>query len=383
MDIAFGDKRSKAEITAEHRSLLETFRVAIFETIPDPLLVLDSHYNTLTANEGFYKHFKVTPEETIDRSIYEIGNGQWNIPGLKLLLEKVLPEKSVIKEFEVTFEFPSIGKRTMLVNAREISSSKFLPLDLILIAFVDVTDRKKWTDSILELNEKLKTSNEDLERLGHTLSHDLRAPVRVMAGFAKMILDDYGSELSDDLKEYISRVEHSAETMDKMISGLSQLAGLSRLPVNNISISLTDIADTIISQLKSNDPNRLVDVSIEQNMIEAVEPSMFLIVLTNLLRNSWKFTRGQSPAKITFGVKEKNGMKIYFVKDNGAGFDMKYAHKLFEMFQRLHSEKEFEGTGTGLAIVKSIINKHGGEIWADSAIGKGTTIFFTIGRRVE
>jgi signal transduction histidine kinase len=277
-----------------HSTILETFRVAIFDTIPEPLLVLDHHLFVLTANEGFFEQFKVSREETIGKCVFDLGNGQWNIHELKKLLIKMLPEKSPIKGFQVTHDFPVIGKRTMLVNANEIHSSEFIPLDLILVVFEDVTDKKNWSDFIIELNKNLEISNAELKTFGHSLTHDLRAPVGIIEGFTKMILNDYGFELSDEVKGYMSRVLNSAETMDQMISGLSQLSGLSRLFVNRSTVNLSVIAENVISQLRVSEPGRAVDVSIEQELFERVEPSMFLIALTNLLKNSWKFTRKQS-----------------------------------------------------------------------------------------
>lgn len=359
-------------------TVIETFRGAIFDSINEPLLVLDSQLAVLTANEGFYNQFKVLAEETVGKGVFDIGNGQWDIPDLRRLLEKILPEKLFVKDFEVIHEFPTIGRRIMLLNANEIHSNEFIPLDLILIVFQDVTDKKNWTDSILELNKKLEDSNRELERFGHALSHDLRGPVSAMLLLSELILKEYGSELSQNIKECISKLAQSAKTMNDMISGLSELAGLSHLSVKRAMVNLSEIAEKVIMQLRMGEPNRVVDVIIDHDMIENAEPSMLLIVLTNLLKNSWKFTRDRSPAKIVFGQKEVNGKKTYYVNDNGIGFDVKSAENLFNMFHRLPSGKTFEGTGTGLAIAKSIINKHGGEIWAESEEGKWTTIYFTI-----
>ena len=375
------NKRAK---DLEHRvantlPVLETFRTAIFDTIPDPLLVLDCDLNIMTANEAFYELFRVSREEIRNRSVFDIGNGQWDIPALRHLLEKILPEKSTIQEFEVQHIFPNIGERTFLVNAREIKGGIFVPLDLILMTFLDVTNRKKWTDSLVELNQKLHAANEDLERYGHTLSHDLRAPVGAIKMFTQILLSDHGSEFSREVREYLNRVAFNADIMDQMITGLSQLAGFSRSSLSRMYVSLSDIAEKIISQLKSSEPDRTSEIEIQKNMFETVDPSMFLVALTNLLNNSWKFTRDRSPAKISFRLQEDGGKRVYLVQDNGVGFDMKYAYKLFGMFQRLHSDMSFEGTGTGLTIVKKVIERHGGEVWINSKEGEGTTVFFTIG----
>lgn len=359
--------------------ILETFRTAIFDTIPDALLVLSSDLIVLSVNEAFYQHFQVNPKDTINRSIFDIGNKQWDIPQLRTLLYKILPEKKVIEGFEVTHNFPTIGNRTIVINAKEIRSSEFLPMDLILVIFIDITDRKKWTESVLELNNQLQKVNCDLQRYGHSLSHDLRAPVNMILGFSKIILEELDSGSCESIRDYLNRIIHNADNMNKMIDGLSQLAGIASTSFSKYYVSLSDIADRVIADLKIEDPEREIEVNIERDMIDVVEPSMMLIALTNLLNNSWKFTCGRKPAKIRFGFKKTNDKKTYFIEDNGVGFNMSSAGKLFGMFQRLHSDQKFKGTGTGLAIVKSIIEKHNGEVWAESEEGKGTTIFFTIG----
>lgn len=374
-----GDKSTKDKtMMAKYHSIIETFRVAIFDTIPDPLLVLNPDYTILTANDAFYMHFKVAPEDINDKEVFDIGNRQWDIPGLKKLLKKILPEKSIIEQYEVTHEFPAIGHRTILVNAREIKSSEFLPLDLILITFLDITDRKKWTDSILELNNHLQTANCNLDRYGHSLSHDLRVPVSTILGFSKLALEELEAKSYESVKEYIRRVIHNVENMDQMIVGLSQMAGIAGASFKKYYVSISDIAYKIIADLRTDDPERDVQVSIQQNLMDTVEPSMMLVALNNLLKNAWKFTRNKKPAIIKFGTTKIENKMTYFIEDNGVGFNMSLAGKLFGMFQRFHPESEFEGTGTGLAIVKSIIEKHDGKIWAKSEEGKGTTIFFTL-----
>lgn len=360
-------------------SIIEIFRTAIFDTIPDSLIVLTPDLTILTANDAFYESFRVKTSDVLDRKIFDIGNRQWDIPELRILLEKILPEKSIIDSFEVTHGFPEIGERTFLINAREIKSNDFLPMDLILITLIDITDRKKWTDSILELNEQLKIANTNLERYGDSLAHDLRAPLRAILGFSKIVMEELGTESAIDIREYLQRILHNAENMDQMILGLSQIAGIARASINRHHVSLSDIANKVAIELRLENPDRAAEIYIQQNMFESVEPSMMLVALNNLLKNSWKFTRSREFTKINFGSKDHYKKKVYFINDNGVGFNMNNAGRLFGMFQRLHSTAKFEGTGTGLAIVRTIIEKHNGEVWAESEEGKGTTIYFTIG----
>ncbi|NLG18107.1 MAG: PAS domain S-box protein [Fibrobacter sp.] len=363
----------------EYNSILETFRTAIFDTINEPLVVLDKKCKVLSANNAFYDIFSISLSEALGKNIFEIASC-FSDEKFKELLDKILPKKTTFANFELTCNFPNKGKRTFLLNAREVHGEHFFAMNIILLAMQDITDRKRWTDSILELNESLRTANAELERYGHALAHDLRAPVRAIAGFTKIILEEYETISKENIKEHLERIVHNADNMESMIVGLSQLAGITRASLKRYYLCLTDIAERIIADLKSSDPDREIEINIQQNMMDTVEPSLMLIALTNILTNSFKFTRNEKPAKINFGLKNLDGKKAYFIEDNGVGFDMKYVSKLFGMFQRLHSDKEYEGTGTGLAMVKTIIEKHGGEVWAYSEEGKGTTIYFTIGR---
>jgi PAS domain S-box-containing protein len=357
---------------------LEIFRTAIFDTIRDPLLVLDKTLVVISVNEAFQEYFTTSAYQLIGQNIFEILNKCFDSPKLRELMENVLPENKSFENFEVSIEIPSKGKRHFSISARLVHTPAFKPTDMLLLDLIDVTDRKTWTDSILILNDELRASNYDLENLGHIISHDLRAPIRAIDGFTKIILSEHNADLKDEVKEWLNRIVYNAEVMEQMISGLMELSRISRSTISKIPFNLSDLVKKITDELKKEEPQRVIEFKIQQDIIEYVEPTLMLIAFLNIFRNAWKFTRDKVPAKIQFGFNYENGKRIFFVKDNGIGFNMKYIDRLFGMFQRLHTKSEYEGTGAGLAIAKRVIERHNGKIWAYGEEGKGATIYFTL-----
>lgn len=364
----------------EYNPIIEYFRAAIFDTIAQPLMVLDEGLHILSANKRFYDDFRVTPGETREQNIFEIGDGQWNVPELKRLLLQILPDKTVVEDFEVSHDFQRIGHRVFHVNAREIKGQHFQTMNVILIALTDITERKQWADTLVNLNKELRAANSELEKFGAMISHDLRAPIRSIRHFSEAVLSEYRAELGSDSEELLQRVVHNAEVMDSMITSLSQLTGLSRARIQRVPTNLSEIAEKVSALLQDAEPDRPVRVDIRKNLTDEVDPSMVTLALSNLLSNAWKFTRDRKPAEISFDVRDENGRRIYMVRDNGIGFEQKYAEKAFEMFQRLHpdGENRYEGMGAGLAIVRSVVERHGGKVWAESEVNRGTTVFFTL-----
>jgi len=205
-------------------------------------------------------------------------------------------------------------------------------------------------------------------------------------GFSSVLLDDYGKTLDERGVRYLGNINKSCQQMIRLIDDMLNLSTLAKSQIRPESVDLSTMAHAILSQLRESEPERLVEFSIEPGISVDGDPRVLGIVLDNLLSNAWKFTRKRSPAKIKFGVARHvpRGMtaeankRVYFVRDNGAGFDMKYADRLFEAFQRLHESSEFPGTGIGLATVKRIIRRHGGSVWAESEVNQGATFYFTL-----
>ncbi len=253
----------------------------------------------------------------------------------------------------------------------------------------DITERKhaeeklkEYADHLEEMVKErtagLETVNKELESFSYSVSHDLRAPIRSIEGWNSALMDEYGEQLDEQAHQYLNRVRDGAVQMDTLIKDLLSLSRIGRSDLQVQTIDLTAIVHNIIAKLNEQEPNRKVKISISPNLKAEADSHLLEIALTNLLGNAWKFTGPRTPAHIEFGKIKTNGQPTYFVKDNGVGFDMEYADNLFGAFQRLHTDLEFEGTGIGLAIVQRIIHRHGGSVWAESELGKGTTFFFTL-----
>jgi PAS domain S-box-containing protein len=233
-------------------------------------------------------------------------------------------------------------------------------------------------DRVAKRTLELEAINKELEAFSYSVSHDLRAPLRSIDGFSNKILKDYGSLFDDQAKDYFNRVMNASRHMGHLIDDLLKLARISRMELHPEEINLTDIAKNIVAELQETNPERKAEFLIDENLMARGDRSLIQVVLQNLLDNAWKYSRNAPVTRIEFGSQIRDNRTVYFIKDNGVGFDMKYVDKLFGAFQRLHSITEFEGTGIGLATVNRIIRRHHGTIWAESEINKGTTFFFTL-----
>jgi PAS domain S-box-containing protein len=252
--------------------------------------------------------------------------------------------------------------------------------------FDDITERKKAEADILKLSEdmaarnlELELANKEMESFIYSVSHDLRAPIRAMSGFAKILNEDFAGKLEAQGQDYLDRILKGSEKSTQLINALLHLSKISRQELDRIQMNLSKKASKVAEELRETDPGRHVEVVIQEGMTASVDPRLIELVLSNLLSNAWKFTAKTEKARIEFGGFERDGKNVYYVRDNGAGFEMKFADKMFWPFHRLHSEQEFEGTGIGLTIVERIIRRHGGKVWAESEVGKGAVFFFTLG----
>lgn len=225
---------------------------------------------------------------------------------------------------------------------------------------------------------ELEAINKELEAFSYSVSHDLRAPLRSIDGFSNKILKEHSAQFNDQAKDYFNRIMNASRKMGVLIDDLLKLARLSRVEMKIELTNLSEIALNIINELKETDPGRKIDFYVQNGMTEYADRNLIQIALQNLIGNAWKYSKNQNQTSIEFNFFEKNNQLVYFIKDNGVGFDMKYVDKLFGAFQRLHSVSEFEGTGVGLATVQRIIRRHHGNIWAESEINKGTTFYFTL-----
>jgi len=592
------------------RQLRESLDYAenIISTVREPLIVLDGNLRIISTNQSFYRTFLTTPDKTEGKLIYEVANGQWDIPKLRELLENVLPKNTSFENYVVEHEFSELGRRVMLLNARcihgggsktqkillaieditertqmehEKASSELryrrlfetaqdgililgaangeindvnpfllkmlgyprqellgkklweigffkdtnashkafqtlqekgyvryedLPLETkdgqpMEVEFVsnvyaidgetviqcnirDITSRKKTEDQlvylasftelnpnpILELDAagdlkylnpaakarfpdlsklrlnhpflegwesfaqtlvsgktpsitrdikvgdywyqqaltyapfsksyrlfvrditarinaaeelrkrtaELEVSNKELEAFSYSVSHDLRAPLRSIAGFSSALIEDYTDELDDQAKEYLKHIQDSSDLMAQLIDDLLKLSRVTRSDIDYKKVNLSNMTQKVVAELATADPQRKVSVTIAPYITAYGDKNLLLIVLENLLGNAWKFSSKVAEPRIETGMVEHNNKQAFFVRDNGVGFDMAYADKLFKPFQRLHQASEFTGTGIGLATVQRIISRHRGEVWTESKVGEGATFYFTL-----
>jgi signal transduction histidine kinase len=237
-----------------------------------------------------------------------------------------------------------------------------------------------------ELNARvaqLENANRELDAFSHSVSHDLRAPLRAIDGFSKAVLADQADKLNAQAREDLERVRKAAQHMARLIDDLLKLSRVSRAQLGRLPLDLGRLARNTIDELRRAEPGRRVEVTIAKDLRAEGDPDLLQVVLDNLLGNAWKFSSRREHAHLELGIAEVQGERAFFVRDDGAGFDMAYADKLFGAFQRLHATTEFEGTGIGLATVQRIVHRHGGRIWAESAVGQGATFYFTLGARLS
>jgi signal transduction histidine kinase len=234
-------------------------------------------------------------------------------------------------------------------------------------------------DRVEERTASLVAANQELEAFSYAVSHDLRAPLRRINGFAEAILEDHGGSLGEDGRAMLERVRHSARHMNQLIDDLMQLSRINQGLQDVFEVDLSSMAQEIFDNLKERAPERKVTLSLDGQLRAAGDPNMLSILLTNLIENAWKFTAGKPEARIEFGRCLDGGAETFFIRDNGAGFDVAFSEKLFKPFERLHSAAEFPGTGIGLATVSRIVKHHRGRVWAESSPGQGATFFFQLG----
>jgi PAS domain S-box-containing protein len=251
-------------------------------------------------------------------------------------------------------------------------------VDCILALVQDITDRKQNEQAIVQLNERLRNANQDLEGFTSSVCHDLRAPLRAIDGFSQILAKEYVVTLDEKAKEYFGHIHTGVQQMTALIDDLMKLSRVGCAAVQRMSVDLGSLVLAIAEGLRRSEPQRAVDFVIQEQVTTSGDPNLLRVALENLLGNAWKYTSKHDKARIEFGVQDQDGQGVYFVRDDGAGFDMRSAERLFGVFQRMHPTSEFAGTGVGLATVARIIRAHGGRIWAEAEVERGATFFFTL-----
>lgn len=243
---------------------------------------------------------------------------------------------------------------------------------------VDDTERRRILQALRQANDELETSNKELETFSYSVAHDLRAPLRAVDGFTLIALEDLGDDVPPEVKGNLDRVRDAARRMGELIDDLLMLSRTTTAELRpHPNVDLSALASAVVRRLREADPNREVEVTIEPGLSTCGDPKLLLILLENLIGNAWKFTKKQPTAHIQVGA-DRDDEPRYFVKDDGAGFDMSHASRLFQPFQRLHARGQFEGTGIGLATAARVVRRHRGRIWAEAEEGRGATFYFTL-----
>jgi PAS domain S-box-containing protein len=238
--------------------------------------------------------------------------------------------------------------------------------------------RNHLEEMVSQRTAALELANEELKAFSYSVSHDLRSPLRVIDGFSQAVLEDYAEAVDDKGKDFLQRIRNGTHHMGDIIDAMLSLSRVSQVDLEPQYVDLSAMAEAIVKKYQDNEPGRAVEVEIMPEVHCLADKSLIRIVLDNLLGNAWKYTGKSTNARLEFGVRKKGGVPLYYVRDNGVGFDMKFAGKLFGAFQRLHKPEDYEGTGIGLVTVSRIVRRHGGEVWADAQPGRGAAFYFTL-----
>jgi PAS domain S-box-containing protein len=362
----------------------EDLAQAIVETVREPLLVLSGELRIKLANRSFYQTFQVSPEETENRLLYEVGNHQWDIPKLRELLEDILPEDGQFHDFEVEHDFPNVGRRTMLMNARRLRRRKH-PTELVLLAIEDITERKRLKSLATqaarerELKESLEQQVAELDAFTYSVSHDLKEPLRAIEAFSQFVLEDCADRLDEQGREYLLKLANAAVRMKRLIDDLLTLSRASRESGRRTQVDVGRLVRDVVERMSSTVEGRGATVEVEDGLPDVLaEPTRVEEVFANLLGNALKFNESKRPF-VKIGVSAlEGGMATFYVQDNGIGIDPQYHERIFGIFQRLHRREQYEGTGAGLAIVKRVVEIFGGRTWVESELGAGATFLLTL-----
>ncbi len=383
---------------------------AIVDTVREPLVVLGRDLRVKWANRSFYAAFAVSPEETENRLIYDLGNRQWDIPKLRELLEKILPQKSDLQDFEVEHKFPNLGRKTMLLNARTLRLED-TGGELILLAIEDITRRRRAEEELTrhrdhleelvhERSEELRKANvqltgeaterkraeeelrqrvAELDAFAYSVSHDLQEPLRSITAFSQFLLEDWGDRLDEQGRESLVRLANSSARMKRQIEDLLALSRLSRHSGPATRVEVGQVVGEILDGIRPTIDAKGATVEVEDRLPHVRADALRIRkVFANLIGNALKFNESEC-ALVKVGVRDVEGdMATFYVQDNGIGIDPQYHEQIFGVFERLHHREDYEGTGAGLAIVKQVVETLGGRVSVESEVGAGATFLFTL-----
>jgi PAS domain S-box-containing protein len=387
---------------------------SLFESLPGLYLVLTPDFRIVAASDAYLKATMTTREGIVGRGLFEMfpdnpdDPAATGVANLRASLDRVrrtaAPDTMAIQRYDVPRPGGGFEERYWSpINSPVLGAEHEIKYIIHRVEDVTAFVRQKAkprgdSDELLirmeqmeaeifqssqrvqEANRQLETANKELESFSYSVSHDLRAPLRAIDGFSQALVEDYGPHLPDEGRRYLNIIRDGAQRMGMLIDDLLSFSRLSRVPVTRRPVDTARIVREVVEDLASQRQGRNIDLQIGELPVCDGDPALLKQVWVNLLSNAFKYSRRRDPAVVEVGCRRGAGEDVYFVRDNGAGFDMRYADKLFGVFQRLHLAEEYEGTGVGLAIVQRVIHRHGGKVWAESAVNQGATFYFTLGR---
>jgi len=393
-DGSIGGMITYTEVTTERKLAEKALRDSekkyrdLYESMMDAFAIIDMEGRIIEFNNSFRELVGYSTDELYRLTYTNLTPEKWHLKEAKIIADQVLQrgysdvyEKEYITKGGITIP---IEVRTYLIRDEKGENAGMWAI------IRNISERKKAEEEIQQLNQTLESkveertaqladANKELESFSYSVSHDLRTPLRALDGFSLAVLEDYGSIMDHNGKHYLNRIREASQKMAQLIDAMLILSRVTKAEMNRSTVNLSELAENIAGELSANEPDRKVTWKIASGMVVSADQILIKSVMENLMNNAWKFTAKQSRSTIEVGKLVQGENDVFYVKDDGAGFDMKFASKMFGPFQRFHSNTEFEGTGIGLATVSRIINKHGGRIWAESEPEKGATFYFTLG----
>jgi signal transduction histidine kinase len=397
---------------------------ALFEAAPNPYLVLAPDFRIVAVSDAYLRATMTRRDNILGRDLFDVFPDNPDDPdatgvgNLRASLERVLRDRRAdtmaVQQYDIRrpasegggFEVrhwspvnsPVLGHdgQVEYIIHRVEDVTEFVRLERLESEQHKITEELRARAGQMEIeiyvrarelddaNRHLRDANKELEAFCYSVSHDLRAPLRAIDGFSRILVEDYATTLDDEARDFLETIRGNARKMGRLIDDLLEFSRLNRQPLKTETIDMTALVRRALDDLRPEPDGRGVAVEVGHLPPCMGDPALLKQVYLNFLSNAFKYTRDREDARVEVGSREEeSGGVAYFVKDNGVGFDMRYAHKLFGVFQRLHRAEDYEGTGVGLAIVQRVVARHGGRVWAEAEVDKGATFFFTIDGKDE
>ncbi len=358
---------------------------SILSLLADPVLVLDASLQAMMANPAFFETMRLGETDVRGKTVEEILKDQNGPPHLKDVLQLVTESQGAVGGAEIACIVPEGERKLLSVDARRITPLQGSS-ELILVELRDITQAREAQQKLQDMNYKLQRHSADLEHMNkeldsftHSVSHDLRTPLRMTNRIAHLLLAEYGTQMPEGAVEMVNMILGSTDEMAELIESLLRFSQVNQMPIMKRTVDMRAVVEEVLDDLRSELDGREVKIVVEELTPCLGDQALLKQVLLNLMENALKFTRESRPAEIQVGCTKGSEETVYFVRDNGLGFDVSESDAMFLVFNRLHKSHKIEGSGVGLALVKRIVERHGGRVWAEGERDRGATFCFTVG----